>query len=810
MYLFNTLNHKSRTFLLLSASALGSLVLATPAMAEDFTITSGTTTNNGNTLDGGDTVTVTGALVTSGVNNGIDTTAGSNKITVSTEGSITTANLDHVSGINNVGSFNTTTVSGSVMTNGNYGPGIANTGNSNINIVSGQITAKGVNAHAIYNNGHSNTNTVLGSLTTTQTGGVGIHNLGNSNINHLSGNVTTSGTTAYGIFNEGNKNTTTVLGNIITGGSQAYGIANIGDSNNTTMAGSISTKGDSGIGIYHSGHKNTTAITGSITTKGSSGHGVITAGNFNLSNLSGTITIERSGTGMQHVGNNNLVTVSGSITTKGSSGNGIFTIGNKNTTSLSGSIVTTGNTAMGISHIGEGNKATVSGSISTSGTNAFGIYHFSGDNTAIVSGTVKTTGLSAPAFFNGSGSGNSFTLNEGATIIGDILADDDATNSKLVFNLAGSSSYAYSVSGKGEGTGTGQWTFSDLDGRTAKVTTGGTGCDTTVTGANNTVCNFVTAVGSGNAMEHNELQLAMNASLMGSLQSGSSQANNLTEAMASPQASKSNTWVNVYGASSKRASSTTQSAFDTSNAGLSIGIPMAISDRVYMDLVFNTSKTNLDIGLTKDQEITAQAYNLGAVVRDFVASDTWSVDAFGFIGRNAYDGKRKVMNNQQATGSESVTAAYSGMAVLVGVDAQFSNPINNTLSFIGGVNASLSNEKIGAYSESKYFAWDARTMTQTTGGITTGLEYHTDALTTFASLGAQRSSLRSGKTAGYTNNSTAGSYTDSATGDTYRTASIGFDYAAAGGMSVTGAVERLSSTSGVSGNSTSLSVNRTF
>ena len=101
-------------------------------------------------------------------------------------------------------------------------------------------------------------------------------------------------------------------------------------------------------------------------------------------------------------------------------------------------------------------------------------------------------------------------------------------------------------------------------------------------------------------------------------------------------------------------------------------------------------------------------------------------------------------------------------------------------------------------------------MTQTTGGITTGLEYHTDALTTFASLGAQRSSLRSGKTAGYTNNSTAGSYTDSATGDTYRTASIGFDYAAAGGMSVTGAVERLSSADGVSGNSTSLSVNRKF
>jgi hypothetical protein len=168
------------------------------------------------------------------------------------------------------------------------------------------------------------------------------------------------------------------------------------------------------------------------------------------------------------------------------------------------------------------------------------------------------------------------------------------------------------------------------------------------------------------------------------------------------------------------------------------------------------------------------------------------------------------MNNDTATGSETVTASYSGMEVLVGIDAQYSTPINETLSFIGGMSASLSNEKMDAYSESKYFAWDARTMTQAIGGITAGLEHRTDALTTFASLDAQRSSLRSGKTAGYTNNGTAGSYTDSANGDTYRTASIGFDYAGAGGISVTGAVERLTSSGGVSGNSTSLSVNRKF
>jgi hypothetical protein len=738
MYLFNTLNHKSRTFLLLGASALGSLVLATPAMATDFTITGGSNTN-GNFADdafnGLDAITINGDLNTGNVNDedGIETTGNSNKVTVLSSGTITTGG-SRAAAILNQGNGNETTVSGSITTTGDLGRGIVSAGNKNITTVSGSIK------------------------------------------------------TENGIYNPGNDNKTTVSGSIVT---IKHGIENVGNDTTTTVSGSITTTGDLGRGITNFGDGNETTVSGSIITDGAAAPGIVSAGN------------------------KNITTVSGSITTEKGSAYGIYNQGNENETSVLGSIKTKGYNAWGIWHHGNTNTATISGSIITGGVSAHGIFNLGNDNTTTISGTVSATGTDASALYNYAGSGNSFTLNEGATIIGNITAAavTGATNNKLMVNLGQGASYAYSVGGSGEGTGAGQWIFTDQDGHTPVVTSIATSnCTARMHGGSPVIaeCNLVTAVGSGNAMEHNELQLAMNASLMGSLQSGSSQANNLTEAMASPQASKSNTWVNVYGASSKRASSTTQSAFDTSNAGLSIGIPMAISDRVYMDLVFNTSKTNLDIGLTKDQEITAQAYNLGAVVRDFVASDTWSVDAFGFIGRNAYDGKRKVMNNQQATGSESVTAAYSGMAVLVGVDAQFSNPINNTLSFIGGVNASLSNEKIGAYSESKYFAWDARTMTQTTGGITTGLEYHTDALTTFASLGAQRSSLRSGKTAGYTNNGTAGSYTDSTTDDTYRTASIGFDYAAADGMSVTGALERLSSTSGVSGNSTSLSVNKTF
>jgi len=225
-----------------------------------------------------------------------------------------------------------------------------------------------------------------------------------------------------------------------------------------------------------------------------------------------------------------------------------------------------------------------------------------------------------------------------------------------------------------------------------------------------------------------------------------------------------------------------------------------------LDVAFNASNADLDIGSAKEQEIAVVSYNIGAVLRDLVPSDAWSVDAFGFLGSNSYEGKRKVMNNKTETGYESVTASYSGMEVLLGVDAQYSNPINDKLNFKGGLNASISNEKIGAYSESKYFSWDARTMTQAAGGINLGLEYNKDALTTFASLGLQHSSLQKGKTATYTNNGTAGSFIDNATSDTRRSATVGFSYKATENIAFKGAVKAFTSENGVDGNSANLSV----
>ena len=683
----------SRKSLLLGTSALICLALAAPAMADDFVISSGTTTNDGNAIDGNDTVTLTGALIVP-IGKGINASGGTNEVSVTASGSITTTSTsDYAFGIDNSGGGSTTTMLGSINTLGRAARGISSGGG------------------------------------------------GGNNTTIMSGNITTTGNDAIAIYADGGSNT-------------------------TTMSGSISTTGYLSIGIFY-------------TTGGS-----------------------------------NSTTMSGSITTTGDISNGIRIVGDNNTTTMTGSISSASDTyARGIYIAGNNNTTIMSGSISAAGTDAYAIRHLGDDNTTTISGSVTSTGTASSALMNTHGSGGTFILDEGAVIIGDItaLAETNisyaaATNNILKFNLGESVSYALTIGGGGAGTAAGQWTFTDQDGRTPIATTSGTNCASTGV----TVCNLVTGVSTGNLEVQDELQFSMNTSMIGSLSLGSSNSVPPVEAMSFAQTPQNNIWANIYGDTSDRSASATKLAFDGSNRGLTIGTPVAIGDTLNLDLVFNTSNANLDIGSAKAQQITARSYNVGAVLRDLAPATGWAVDAFGFVGRNSYDGNRKVMNNQEATGSERVTAAYSGSEVLVGVDAQYSNPINDTLNFIGSVNASLSNEKIGAYSESKYFSWDARTMTQATGGITAGLEYHKNAFTSFATLSLQRSSLQQGKTATYTNNGTAGSFTDNSTCDTRRSVNVGFDYAGNEGMTLSGAVEAFSSTGGVSGNSASLTANWKF
>ena len=555
----------------------------------------------------------------------------------------------------------------------------------------------------------------------------------------------------------------------------------------------------------------TVNVTGTIDTGTTNNEGGIETTGSNTITVSTDGIIKTGGTsayGIYNLGNSNETTASGSITTANTYAFGIYNQGASNTTSLSGSITTANTFAHGIYNLGASNTTTVSGSIETTGADANGIYNQGASNTTTISGTVKATGEKSAALYNNSGSGNSFTLNEGATIIGDILARDGTTNSKLIFNLGASTSYAYSVSGKGEGTTAGKWTFSDQDGRTQVVTTTGTGCDTTISGAGNTVCNLVTAVGAANAEVQNELQYITSTSLINSLRLDTP-VNTSQEETATKDV-----WFKAYGVSTERDASTwdtTGVVFDADTRGLTIGKPLVLGESFGLDLVFNTSQTDLDVGATKHQNIAAQSFNFGVVMTDLASSNNWDVDAFGFIGRNSYDGQRKVMNNQVSTGSETVTSSYSGTKALVGFDVDYTTPINEAVSFKGGMNANLSNEAIGAYSESKYSTWNARTVSQAATGISAGLVYKHDLLSTFVTLGADYSSLLRGAKASYTNNGTATSYTDhDASDDMFSTAAVGFKYAGTNGVSFDGSIKGSSSNKGLTSTTANLGLNWAF
>jgi hypothetical protein len=790
-----------------------SLGLSTPVMADDFVITSGTTTNNGETIDGGDTVSVTGRIDTGTTANkdGIETT-GSNTISVSTNGTIVTGG-DLSNGIFNSGDNNTTTVSGSIRTAGLGAKGILIEGSTNTTNVSGSIATgnvssnSGGNSYGIFNIGNSNTTTLSGNITTINRSGYGIYNLGNKNTTIMSGSITSSGiydSSNYGIYNRGDENITTMSGSISTVGSSSYGIRNSGDNNKTTLSGSITTEDSSAYGILNSGDNNTTTVS--------------VSGSIKTLNTRGT-----TATGIRNMGSTNTTNVSGSITTGGRGADGILNYGDNNTITVSGSIKTAGEDAHGIENTGSTNTTNVSGSITTGGIDAHGIFirgneEFSlsndgGFNTTTISGTVKATGARSAALYIANGSDNSFTLNEGAIIIGDILAKDatniyDAINSKLIFNLGASTSYAYSVSGKGAGTGAGQWTFSDLDGRSQVVTTSGSGCDTTITGAGNDTCNLVTAIGAANAEVQNELQYITSTSLINSLRLDTPMNTSQEETTAT------DVWFNVYGVSTERDASTwdtTGVVFNADTHGLTIGKPLFLRESFGLDLVFNYSQTDLDAGITKHQNITADSFNFGVVVTDFVSSNNWDIDAFGFIGFNSYDGKRKVMNNQVSTGSETATSSYSGTKALVGFNADYTSSINEAVSFKGGINANLSNEAIGAYSESKYSSWNARRLSQATTGISAGFTYKRDLLTTFVTLGAEYSSLLNGETAAYFNNSTAIFYTDhDASDDMVSEVAVGFKYVGASGVSFEGSIKDSSSDKGLSSTSANFGLNWEF
>ena len=274
-------------------------VLNMPIYAADYIVDSSSTTqNDGNTLDGDDSITITsdGSISTSvnsdpAINMTGDNISIVNNGTISTTGSSSKA----VVGLNQT----TITNTGVISTTGSSAYGIDLDDNAVVNN-SGTIQTLDSNSDAILVRKNSIV-TNSGTITTSGSGSEGIRVDEHSKI-YNSGLIET---TSEGILSIGDFITIVNSGVIKTSETNSDGI-DIDNNNNVTNSGVISTVDNSSDAIF-AGSDNTILNSGEITTAGDSSNGISFFGNNNVINNTGKIKV--TGINSYAIGSNNNGTI---------------------------------------------------------------------------------------------------------------------------------------------------------------------------------------------------------------------------------------------------------------------------------------------------------------------------------------------------------------------------------------------------------------------------------------------------------------------------------------------------------------------
>ena len=477
------------------------------------------------------------------------------------------------------------------------------------------------------------------------------------------------------------------------------------------------------------------------------------------------------------------------------------------------------------------NVITVAGTIKTTGDGAHGIVQDGGTSIANISGTVSAEGELAAAIFHKSGSGHTVNLAESAVIEGSISAAKEASNNILVYDE--DADYELTIGGEVDvetgtkdeikGTGAGQWTFyiEDDDGQLSTKDPNGTVIDVVKVAnsecvADTNACYTVVYEAPLAPEQLDDITNIDNGALIDSLELGGSGSSgggsdkSGSSTTTAAQAHHNTVWANVYGIKTTGDETDSRAEMKSRTAGFTIGVPIRTNNDLNWDLVFNMSDSKNKLGSTGDQELNVQSYNLGAVFYNIAPSSGWDVDAFGFIGYNDYDQERDVRDNTEADGIDTRKFSYSGNEILLGFDAEYYKPFNETLDLKFGVNGFLSHQKIDSYSTGEYYKWDTRNMTQGSIGVSTGVEHRKGALMAYADIGVDYVTLLSGKTADYSFNGQSRSFTASDTDDVYGKVNVGFEYNQSENVIIDGKLSGFSSTGGISGYAATLGIEVNF
>ena len=366
------------------------------------------------------------------------------------------------------------------------------------------------------------------------------------------------------------------------------------------------------------------------------------------------------------------------------------------------------------------------------------VHVFGAGNTVNVSGTLDASSGSGSAINNNDGI-NTYNIQEGAVLKGRLVSNGDYLPI-LNFDQEVDKSYTYTTEGN--------WTVNFSGGRPFAYSD-----------------NVAVALTTENSETADEMLFARTRSLHDSLQRNSG--------------AKQSAWADVYNHASERASNPaepTMKAYRANSNGISIGEPLVFGGQA-VDIIFNRQRTNLRIG-SDSQTLNNQSVKLGLMLKELAPAKGLRLAASGFIGRNTYDGVRSnVVGNLSETGITTLSSHYSTTDMTLGLAADYKTQLSKTFLFEGAVEGAYVKEHFAAYAEGDAITWNARQISQSSGGLSVGLVYQPQkSLSYHLRVGAQSRTVNQGAEASYSVGSSTVSTSQSVRSEVYYDAEIGAVY----------------------------------
>ena len=514
-----------------------------------------------------------------------------------------------------------------------------------------------------------------------------------TNTTTLTGDISTTGIRAYGLYlNTSNSNTTTLTGDITTAGDNAYGLWLSGsNSNTTTLTGDISTTGDNTYGVYlYNSYSNTTTINGDISV--AEGYGVtIQESDFNNTAITGDITA-----------------------------GGDFSMGALLTDSHSNTL-TLGNISV---------DATLSGA---------GVWLEASDsNEIIINGRVSGSGEADAIRVQNTSDSNTITLNQGGSIIGNIV--NDSTNNTLNFNLGRAASYNFTTSGSVD------WILND----STKTVIAGSAKSRGVADMDD----------AGNRLYQRLSQI--NSSL-------TNQQRQTRQGYA-----RGDYWIDSYYTDSERDTSPAQ--INQHTRGITVGFNASGDRDLAMDVIINYENSDAGYGLS-EQTVDSNSLMVGLSFPALMTAMDGSLAVKFLAGMSDNDRDLTVLNNTVTSGQETITDSYDSTYVTAGaswMQSLYATPRFSSQFLLG---MDINHEQIEGSTASAYYRLDDRDITQLVGQAQYGITIQgmNKQLQINGSIGLAHANIIDGEKQHYTIDGTAVSYTAD-NSNTYTTASLGATY----------------------------------